>query len=68
LAAYGGADIILQRDLNGNTLANKINMYMENPDVLTRMSLFALKAGRPKAKEIIVEQLMELIRGSVSCQ
>ena len=61
LAAYGGADIIIQRDLNGNTLAKKIRMYMEKPDVLTRMSLFALKAGRPQAKEIIVEQLMELI-------
>ena len=68
LAAYGGADIILQGDLNGTTLATKIRMYMEQPDVLTRMSLFALKAGRPQAKEIIVEQLMELIKGSVSCQ
>jgi len=61
LAAYGGADIILQRDLNGNALATKVRMYMEKPDVLTRMSFFALKAGRPQAKEIIVEELMELI-------
>ena len=68
LAAYGGADIIIQRDLNGTTLAKKIRMYMENPDALQQMSLFALKAGRPQAKEIIVEELMELIRGSVSCQ
>lgn len=68
LAAHGGADIILQRDLNGNNLAEKIRMYMEKPDALKQMSLFALKAGRPQAKEIIVEQLMELIRGNVSCQ
>lgn len=68
LAAYGGADIIMQRDLNGTTLAKKIRMYMEKPDALKQMSLFALKAGRPQAKEIIVEELMELIRGSVSCQ
>ena len=61
LAAYGGADIIIQRDLNGTTLAKKIRMYMENPDALQQMSLFALKAGRPQAKEIIVEELMELI-------
>lgn len=61
LAVHGGADIILQRDLNGNTLAKKIRMYMEKPDALKQMSLFALKAGRPQAKEIIVEQLMELI-------
>jgi len=68
LAVHGGADIILQRDLNGNTLAKKIRMYMEKPDALKQMSLFALKAGRPQAKQIIVEQLMELIRGNVSCQ
>jgi len=61
LAAHGGADIILQKDLNGNTLAKKIRMYMEKPDVLKQMSSRALKTGRPEAKEIIVEQLMELI-------
>jgi UDP-N-acetylglucosamine--N-acetylmuramyl-(pentapeptide) pyrophosphoryl-undecaprenol N-acetylglucosamine transferase len=61
LAAHGGADIVLERDLNGNTLAKKIRMYMEKPDVLTQMSLFALKAGRPQARQIIVDQLMELI-------
>ncbi len=67
LAAHGGADIVLEKDLNGNTLAKKIRMYMENPDVLKQMSSRALKTGRPEANEIIVEQLMELIRGSVSC-
>jgi len=68
LAAYGGADIIIQRDLNGTTLAQKIRMYMEKPDILQQMSLFALKAGRPQAKEIIVEGLLELIRGRVNFQ
>jgi len=68
LAAHGGADIILERNLNGNILAKKIRMYMEKPDVLTQMSLFALKAGRPQARQVIVDQLMELIRGNVSCQ
>ena len=68
LAAHGGADIILERNLNGNILAKKIRMYMKKPDVLTQMSLFALKAGRPQARQVIVDQLMELIRGNVSCQ
>ena len=68
LAAYGGADIVLETDLNSNTLARKIRMFMKNPDVLKQMSSLALKAGRPRAKEIIVEQLMKLIRGNVSCQ
>ena len=68
LAAFGGADIILQKDLNGTTLAKKIRRYMEEPDALKQMSLFALKAGRPQAKEIIVEELIKLLRGSVNCQ
>jgi len=61
LAAHGGADIILESNLNGNALARKIKMYMKNPDVLKQMSSCALKTGRPEAKEIIVDQLMELI-------
>jgi len=61
LVAYGGADMILERDLNGTTLASKIRRYMEDREVLKGMSSLASKAGRPRAKEIIVEQLMELI-------
>jgi len=68
LATHGGADIVLEKDLNGNTLAKKIRMYMKNPELLKQMSLFALKAGRPQARQMIVDQLMELIRGNVSCQ
>ena len=68
LAVSGGADIILEKDLNGATLARKIKIYMEDPDALKQMSLFALEAGRPRAKGIIVEELMKLIRDSASCQ
>jgi UDP-N-acetylglucosamine--N-acetylmuramyl-(pentapeptide) pyrophosphoryl-undecaprenol N-acetylglucosamine transferase len=64
LVAVGGADMILERDLNGKSLARRIRRYMENTGELTRMSSLALKAGRPRAKEIIVDQLMELIRSA----
>lgn len=64
LADTGGADILMERDLNGNTLASKVREYMKNPDVLKRMSSLALKAGRPRAKEVIAEQLMKLIRSA----
>ena len=64
LAAMGGADMILERDLDGSNLAEKITRYMENREELNRMSSLALKAGRPKAREIIVEELMELIRSA----
>lgn len=68
LASAGGAEMILERDLTGTTLAKKIKRYMEDKEGLKKMSSLALKVGRPKAKEVIVEQLMELIRGNVSCQ
>ena len=35
--------------------------WLENRDELKKMSSGALKAGRPRAKEIIVEGLLELI-------
>ncbi|MBA7709978.1 hypothetical protein ES703_118905 [subsurface metagenome] len=37
---------------------------MENREELKRMSSLALKAGKPRAKETIAEQLMELIRSA----
>jgi UDP-N-acetylglucosamine--N-acetylmuramyl-(pentapeptide) pyrophosphoryl-undecaprenol N-acetylglucosamine transferase len=68
LVASGGADMIFERDLQGSALAVKIKMYMEDSGALQRMSRFAFKQGRPQAKTMIVEQLMELIGGSVSCR
>ena len=64
LVAFGGADMILEEDLNGNTLAKKVRRYMEKREELEKMSSLALKAGRPRAGEIIVDQLMELIKSA----
>ena len=64
LVAVGGADMILESDLKCTNLATKVKRYMENREELKRMSSLALKAGRPRAREIIVEQLMELLRSA----
>ena len=61
LVAIGGADMILESELNGTSLARKVKRYMEYREELERMSSLALRAGRPRAGEIIVEQLMELL-------
>jgi UDP-N-acetylglucosamine--N-acetylmuramyl-(pentapeptide) pyrophosphoryl-undecaprenol N-acetylglucosamine transferase len=61
LSALGGADMILEKDLDGMSLASRIRAYMENRDQLERMSSRALKAGRPRAKEIITQKLLELV-------
>jgi UDP-N-acetylglucosamine--N-acetylmuramyl-(pentapeptide) pyrophosphoryl-undecaprenol N-acetylglucosamine transferase len=62
LVAAGGADMILENDLDGAGLAGRIKIYMENRDALERMSASALKAGMPRAKEIIAEELFKLVK------
>ena len=62
LVAAGGADMILEHELDGAGLAGRIKTYMENRDALERMSTFALKAGMPRAKEIIADELFKLVK------
>jgi UDP-N-acetylglucosamine--N-acetylmuramyl-(pentapeptide) pyrophosphoryl-undecaprenol N-acetylglucosamine transferase len=62
LVAAGGADMILEHELEGAGLAEKIKTYMENRDALERMSASALKAGMPRAKEIIADELFKLVK------
>jgi len=57
----GGADMILEKDLTGGTLAERIKRYMQHSDELARMSLLAFKAGMPRAAELIADQLIELM-------
>ena len=61
LLSAGGADMILEKDLTGDTLAERIKRYMQHTDELERMSSLALKAGRPRATKVIVDQLIELM-------
>ncbi len=61
LVETGAADMMLERDLSGSSLAGKVRGYMEDEEELKRMSSLALKAGRPRAGKIIAEQVMELI-------
>ena len=64
LVDAGGADMILEHDLNGAGLAGRIKTYMENGDALERMSASALKVGMPRAKDIIAEELLTLIKNN----
>ncbi len=63
LVATGGADMILESDLTGKALAWRIRRYMEDREELKKMSSLALRAGRPRAGEVIAEKVMELIGG-----
>ena len=65
LVSAGRADMVLDRDLDGTTLAGKIRKYMENREELKSMSSLALKAGRAEAKKVIVEELIKVMRKPV---
>jgi len=60
LVRLGGAEMILQRDLSGETLARAICRYMERPALLREMGERARQMGRPGAAKDIVERMMAL--------
>jgi UDP-N-acetylglucosamine--N-acetylmuramyl-(pentapeptide) pyrophosphoryl-undecaprenol N-acetylglucosamine transferase len=54
------AEMILQRDLAGDTLAAKIEYYAHHPETLRQMEKNSLALGRPDSTELIVDLLEEL--------
>ncbi len=61
LVDVGGADIILERYLDGKALTTKVIKYMKNRGKLRKMSVLASKAGRLGAREAITEELLKII-------
>jgi UDP-N-acetylglucosamine--N-acetylmuramyl-(pentapeptide) pyrophosphoryl-undecaprenol N-acetylglucosamine transferase len=61
LVGIGGADMIPEGELTGHSLAETIRKYMEHRGALKKMSSLALGAGKPQARDVIVEQLTELM-------
>ena len=60
LAQVGAAEMILQEDLDGPTLAARIRYYFEHRDALRRMEQNSRALGRPDATERIVDLVEEL--------
>lgn len=65
LAQMGGAEIILQKDLSGEGLANTISNYIDHPQKLQKMGEAARGFGRPDADRIIVDQLMRVLPANI---
>jgi UDP-N-acetylglucosamine--N-acetylmuramyl-(pentapeptide) pyrophosphoryl-undecaprenol N-acetylglucosamine transferase len=61
LANAGGAEMILQKDLNGKILAERIEYYASNAEALGLMASRAKNFGRPQAAKAIVDDCYELI-------
>ncbi len=63
VAEAGGAEVILEKNLDGRLLAEKIEEYAFHRDKLRQMSLNASSLGRPEAARRIVEECRRLIVG-----
>jgi UDP-N-acetylglucosamine--N-acetylmuramyl-(pentapeptide) pyrophosphoryl-undecaprenol N-acetylglucosamine transferase len=61
LVRAGGAEMILQKDLNGEVMARALMNYMDNRSELTKMGEQARKISKTNAAEDIVDQIMEMV-------
>jgi UDP-N-acetylglucosamine--N-acetylmuramyl-(pentapeptide) pyrophosphoryl-undecaprenol N-acetylglucosamine transferase len=61
LSKKGGAEMVLEKDLNSAALAGLILKYMKNPEALLIMGKNARALGRPEATNRIVDTLLEMV-------
>jgi UDP-N-acetylglucosamine--N-acetylmuramyl-(pentapeptide) pyrophosphoryl-undecaprenol N-acetylglucosamine transferase len=62
LEKAGAAEMILEKDLNGNALAERINFYASSPDTLRQMASRTRDMSRPDAAGVIVDDCYKLIK------
>ena len=62
LEACGAAEMILDEQLNGETLSARLRFYLLAPERLVAMAQAARKMGRPEAAERIVDECYALAR------
>ncbi|HEV3140930.1 MAG TPA: glycosyltransferase, partial [Vicinamibacterales bacterium] len=63
LAAHGAAEVVLQRDLTGAALADRIFALAADRDRRSRMSAAARTLARPDAAKVIVDRALQLVGG-----
>ena len=61
LEKAGAAEMILEKDLSGNVLAERIDYYVQRPEELQQMALRSRDLGRVDAAGIIVNDCYDLI-------
>ena len=62
LSEMGAARIILDHELDGETLAKNVRELYENPGIRTEMARSCRSLGRPDAAQKVVEIVMSLIK------
>lgn len=63
LVDAGAAQMVLERDLSGAELAERLDRLAENPATLADMAARSKMLGRPEAAEFIVEDCYNLLSG-----
>lgn len=61
LEAEGGAEIIVQKDLTPEVLAQKLTTLIETPQSLSDMAEAAQKVGKPKAAETLADIVEDIV-------
>lgn len=61
LEKVGAAEMILEKDLSGKVLAERINYYAQQPETLRQMAQRCRELGRMDAAAVIVDDCYELI-------
>jgi UDP-N-acetylglucosamine--N-acetylmuramyl-(pentapeptide) pyrophosphoryl-undecaprenol N-acetylglucosamine transferase len=61
LEKVGAAEMILEKDLSGKVLAERIDYYVQQPEALQQMSSRSRDLGRVDAAAMIVDDCYELI-------
>jgi UDP-N-acetylglucosamine--N-acetylmuramyl-(pentapeptide) pyrophosphoryl-undecaprenol N-acetylglucosamine transferase len=60
LVRAGAAEMLLQKDLDGSRLADRIQYFLQNRGDLSRMESNSRRLGRPDATERIADLVEEL--------
>jgi UDP-N-acetylglucosamine--N-acetylmuramyl-(pentapeptide) pyrophosphoryl-undecaprenol N-acetylglucosamine transferase len=61
LAAAGAADVLLQKDMTGGVLADRVLTLARDRERRTRMATAARSRARPDAAKVIVDRALALV-------
>jgi UDP-N-acetylglucosamine--N-acetylmuramyl-(pentapeptide) pyrophosphoryl-undecaprenol N-acetylglucosamine transferase len=64
LSSAGGAEVLLQAEMSGRTLAPRIVSLLDRPDARQRMAAAARRLARPDAAKVIVDRALALAEAS----
>jgi UDP-N-acetylglucosamine--N-acetylmuramyl-(pentapeptide) pyrophosphoryl-undecaprenol N-acetylglucosamine transferase len=61
VADAGGAEVILEKNLDGAVLAGRLDHYASHPEALRNMAKHTLGLARPDAADVIVDECRRLV-------